>query len=376
MLNIPFVKNPGKQCGQTCMVMALKYYFPERDFTVGQMNELIRHKPGKWTFPMQNAVALDQLGLKAIAYSGKDIPVGHSQTVNFFKKIFGSDYKQLMAKIDLPVHEYFAKIAKDKQIFKVKKHSVKDIRNYVDRGYLVIPAVDANVLCGKTGPYAGHAVLITGMDEKYVWIHDPSGGPNVKYPLEIFEAAYNVPAIDDDILVVFGKKNRNEITIRRATIKDLENILRLTAGLYENEAQNFDTDWNIGWLYGAGKKIIKAGLSDKDCFCLIAEAGGRAVGFLRASLYWDEWMKWKNGKGAEIWDIFVEKRYRSRRIGRRFMEELLSWCEKRKVDYVLANATFANRQAKKFYRELGFFESQTIMEKRITPANGKNKDRV
>lgn len=206
MKNIPFVKNPGKQCGQCCALMALEYYSPGRGFTIDQINGLIKRKPGKWTFPMQNAVALDELGLKAVAYSSKDIPVGHAQTMEFFKEIFGDDYEELIPRIDFSVHEHFAKIAKEKGLFRVRKHSIKDIREYIMQGSLVIPAVDANVLYGKTGPYAGHAVLITEMDDSHVWIHDPDKGPDMEYPVTLFEAAYRVPAIDDDILVIYGKK--------------------------------------------------------------------------------------------------------------------------------------------------------------------------
>ncbi len=64
MLDIPFVKNPGGQCGQACMVMALKYYFSEKEFSIRQMSELMKRRDGKWTFPYQNAVVLDESGLK------------------------------------------------------------------------------------------------------------------------------------------------------------------------------------------------------------------------------------------------------------------------------------------------------------------------
>ena len=66
--------------------------------------------------------------------------------------------------------------------------------------------VDLNVLRAKKGVFTGHFVVVTGMDNENVWINEPNQGPNIRYSRELFDRAYNVSAIDDDILVVFGKK--------------------------------------------------------------------------------------------------------------------------------------------------------------------------
>jgi hypothetical protein len=86
MLNIPFVKNPGGQCGQTCMVMALKYYFPDKECSIEQMDLIMLWEAGKWTFPYQNAVVLDELGLKVKSFSSVDVPIDRKKMVESFKK--------------------------------------------------------------------------------------------------------------------------------------------------------------------------------------------------------------------------------------------------------------------------------------------------
>lgn len=157
----------------------------------------------------------------------------------------------------------------------------------------------------------------------------------------------------------------DKITIRRANSGDLENILNLTAKLCENEEKNFYKGWNTNWVYNQGREIVSAGLNADDNFILIAESNSCPVAFLRASLYWDDWMAWKKGRGAELWDIYVEDGFRNKSMGKRMMEMFLAWCKEKQVDYIQLNVTAANTEAAKFYESLGFDAHQIIMEKRF-----------
>ncbi len=188
------------------MVMALKYYFPDKEFTIEQMNSLIKRQEGKWTFPQQNAVALDELGLEVKAYSSIDIPDARGNIIKYFRNSFGKDYDKVIKNIDLETHEYFSKIAKGKKLFEIRRHSIEDIGEYVKQGCVVITCVNSQILYGRKGSFVGHSVIVVGMSRYGVWINDPDRGAEMKYPKGLFEKAYKVPEIDDDILVVFGKK--------------------------------------------------------------------------------------------------------------------------------------------------------------------------
>jgi uncharacterized protein YvpB len=88
----------------------------------------------------------------------------------------------------------------------VRHRSLDDIEKYADAGYLAMVCVDLNILNGKEGVFLGHFVIITGIDKENVWINEPNRGSNIRFPGKLFEDAYTAPEIDDDILVVFGKK--------------------------------------------------------------------------------------------------------------------------------------------------------------------------
>ena len=81
----------------------------------------------------------------------------------------------------------------------------KDLERYFKKGYFVIPCVDWNALHRKKRPFLGHFVTIINIDKDNIWIHDPNEGPNIKYPKKLFNKAYTVPAINDDILIIYGR---------------------------------------------------------------------------------------------------------------------------------------------------------------------------
>lgn len=208
MLKIPFIENPGNQCIQTNMMMALQHFFPDKEFTFDEVNEKMHWKKGKWTFPAQAAVALKDFGLAAKAFSSQDVYASdRADAEEFFKKIFGSDYETLIDNIDFDVFVDFHKRAKEENVFEIRRNSLDDFEKYVEKGYIVIPSIDWNVLHHIKGPFQGHAVTIIKISKDHVWINDPDEGPNIEYPRKLFKEAYTVPAIDDDVLVIFGKSS-------------------------------------------------------------------------------------------------------------------------------------------------------------------------
>jgi len=205
MLKIPFIRNLDNQCMQANMLTTLRYFFPDKKFTFAQINKKMRRKRQKWTFPIQAALVLKDFGLKVKAYSSKDIATERKEIINFFRKAFGEDFDTVIKNIDIETIKYFRKRAKRERVFEVRKNSIKNLERYFKKGYIVIPCIDWNVLHSKKGPFEGHFVTIVNMDKNNVWIHDPNQGPNIKYSRELFNKAYTVQAIDDDVLVIFGK---------------------------------------------------------------------------------------------------------------------------------------------------------------------------
>jgi GNAT superfamily N-acetyltransferase len=157
----------------------------------------------------------------------------------------------------------------------------------------------------------------------------------------------------------------DQITIRRAEARDLDDILRLTVQLYREEREQYGNDWNLEWVYAKGKEIIGNAMFAVDDFVAVAELDGNVFAFLRGSLYEDDRMLWKTGKGAELWDIFIEEGLRNRGTGQNLMKMFLEWCRQKETNYVLVNVAAKNSQGIKFYEKSDFENSQIIMEKKM-----------
>lgn len=206
ILDIPFVKNPGNQCGQACVLMILKYFYPEKKINFDNINKVIKFKPNKFTFPHQLAIALNHFGVKAKAFSKEDCHTGKRGIENF-KKWFGKDFDEVFNQwVDYPVYEWTVRKAKKNGWFKIKSTPFTEIEKLFRKGYLVIGVADWNYLHGvKNKPYHGLSFVATGFDKKYAYINNPDEGKNLKYLKKLLKEAYNHPAISDDICVVYGK---------------------------------------------------------------------------------------------------------------------------------------------------------------------------
>jgi ribosomal protein S18 acetylase RimI-like enzyme len=156
----------------------------------------------------------------------------------------------------------------------------------------------------------------------------------------------------------------NKITIRVAEERDLEGILLLMKKLHRNETEKYGNILSLDWVNIHGKQIVGDSIRDDNNFVSVAESEGKIIAFLRGSLYRNE-ILWKIGKRAEIYEIFIESKFRNQRIGALLMEVFLDWCKTNKVDYISINVAARNSEAIKFYENFGFESNQIIMEKKI-----------
>lgn len=370
MLKLPFVKNQGNQCMQSNMAMVLDYFFSERKFTLEQINRKMKRRRGKWTFPSQASVVLKDFGLSVKSYANYDVPAGQNKSterkrlIEGFEKAFGKDYKSLMKNIDINVVEHFRKRAKEEKLFEIRKHSLKDFEEYLNKGYIVIPCVDANILWKRKRPFAGHFVTIVKMDKNNVWIHDPTKGPNIKYPKKVFNKAFKVKAIDDDVLVVFGRA-KDDFTIRKATIIDLKDIQRLNFELFKKEYKQYDKSLNMKWTYGkVGEKYFRKKITRKDSFAEVAEKEGRVIGYMCGGIQ-ERMFYRKKAKYAEAENMFIEKKFRRKGLGAILVKDFMKWCKKNKVDYVSTSASAQNKLGLKFYRRYGFKDYSLTLETKL-----------
>ena len=157
-----------------------------------------------------------------------------------------------------------------------------------------------------------------------------------------------------------------DFKIRKATIRDLEDILNLRFAIFKREHKEYDKSLNTKWAYDPrGKKQFRKEIIRKDGFIKVIEVNNKLVGY-----FWGDIRKRmfyrKKAKYAAVETMFIEKKYRRKGLGNILLKDFLNWCKKNKVDYISASAYSKNKLALKFYKRAGFKDYTVTLEKKLS----------
>lgn len=157
---------------------------------------------------------------------------------------------------------------------------------------------------------------------------------------------------------------QNDITIRKANLKDLNEIVRLNFDLFKKEYKDFDKSLNLEWSNREGKEYFKDRVCQKNGFAWVAEDGKKIVGYLCGGIC-DRKDYRKKAKYAELENMFISNQYRNQGLGGKLARFFIKWCKENKVNYISVTASAQNKQAIEFYRKLGFEDYDLTLEMKI-----------
>jgi ribosomal protein S18 acetylase RimI-like enzyme len=144
-----------------------------------------------------------------------------------------------------------------------------------------------------------------------------------------------------------GKRKRRtvEVSIRQMEIDDIASVYHLGEKLFtSDESPILYRTWDpyeVTDYFG----------SDPD-YCLVAEAGGKIVGFVLATTIEKEGTAWKR-YGYLSW-IGVDESFRGTRLGRRLCRMLEERLQEEGVRMVMADTEGNNKAAIAFFEAMGF----------------------
>jgi len=149
--------------------------------------------------------------------------------------------------------------------------------------------------------------------------------------------------------------------VRKATSKDIEEILSLNDKLFKYESQ-FGNMYNLDWTYSdRGKEYFQKRLTEKSGLVFIAEEKDNIVGYLCG--YIDTYSYRSVNPIAEIENMFVLEDFRGRGIGSNLIRSFEVECRKREVTRFRVGFIFQNKKAERFYTKFGFDEFEKYLEK-------------
>jgi len=195
--DVPFFANTpdDTHCFQASLKMVLKYFWPEKDFSWKKLDKLTDKKKGKWTWAMRGLINLRKMGFEVINSEKFDYKALSSHPQKYLESIYGKEATAIsmrnsdMEQVKAQALEFANEFGEMNRI-----PEMKEIKDYLDRGYLVGCNVNANPLLREKG-YMGHFVVMTGYDNKHFYINDPGAPPkkDLKVTFGRFKKAWAYP---------------------------------------------------------------------------------------------------------------------------------------------------------------------------------------
>ena len=154
----------------------------------------------------------------------------------------------------------------------------------------------------------------------------------------------------------------SEITIRRATKRDIDTILLLAKALQDFHT-NLDSYYGIYDEFEDHRIFYEEELENDERLYLIASVDEKDVAFASASvIHIDDENAPKIGY---LIAVYMREAFRERGIGTLLYEERVEWLKEQGVFYIEMSVDVRNKNVLKRYKERGFREYKVSLVKKI-----------
>lgn len=195
-------------CFQATLKMVLKYFYPEEDYSWEELDRKTAKLEGLWTWPMAGVLWLKEKRLEIKIVEPFDYKkfaeIGGQYLMDEYGEEVGNEqikHSDIAQERNL-AKQYIEKIGIERKI-----PNLKEIKDYLEAGYLVGCNVNSKKLNGKEG-YVGHFIIVKGFDDDNLIIHDP-GLPALegrKVDFETFEKAWSYPNDKSKNIMAFKRR--------------------------------------------------------------------------------------------------------------------------------------------------------------------------
>jgi hypothetical protein len=194
---VPFVANTpdDSHCLQAAYLMILKYFKPEMEIPWPTWSRLTGYEEDKGSWASAGLIWFKAHGFRVIHITSFNYELFSSAGGQYLLTAFGQEVGEWqIANTNMPRERARANVLIRANIYKKREPTIKNMKEYLDAGYLLRCMVNARALNGMSG-YVGHAVVVKGYDSEGFIIHDPGlpPKPNRKVTYETFEQAWAYP---------------------------------------------------------------------------------------------------------------------------------------------------------------------------------------
>lgn len=178
---IPFFGNHNNaSCGQCVYRMMLSYFYPDKNWSIHEMDALCGAVDGKYTWPYLPLTKLSEMGLSIKVFSKFDTKKFLDDPETYLIEQYGEDgaknsiqnsdmdavIQQAQAYLNMPKNDKFSRLN--------QSHTTAIIRELLDNDYLINMWVNSKKLNNEDGT-TGHFILVHGYEGSNFIAHDPGG---------------------------------------------------------------------------------------------------------------------------------------------------------------------------------------------------------
>ncbi len=193
---VPFYANTPDdgRCFQAALRMVLGYYLPTRRYTWAELDAVTAHKD-KSTWPMTGVLHCLSLGFQVTWIDPFDLKRFSREGYAYMLEVYGREVtdNQMIQSNVVQEMRYAGQLAA-KITAETRVPTRRDLESCLARGRVVICNVNARTMNGQLG-YMGHFVVVIGIDEAGVRLHDPGLPPseNRFVDWQTFDRAWSHP---------------------------------------------------------------------------------------------------------------------------------------------------------------------------------------
>jgi GNAT superfamily N-acetyltransferase len=155
----------------------------------------------------------------------------------------------------------------------------------------------------------------------------------------------------------------NNILIREANKKDLDEILSLNLDLFKKEFKEFDKSLNVKWPKSKeGKNYFAKRIASKDSFVAVATYDEEVIGYICCSFNRSPIQFIRK---AELENMMISEEFRGKKIGSKLAKEFFNWCKTNNIKNIIVTASAKNLSGIRFYKKLGFNDYDLTLEKKL-----------
>lgn len=201
---LPFYQHPGEgRCFQACLKSVLKVLQPGNDYDYETLDRISGRPRGDFgTWPVKPAIELSKAGFYVKYYSGIDANRFIKDGMGYLKEILPADIISRMDLGSFNEAKMLAPVMLKMNLFECGKVDFNFLQEELNKDRYPILMITTTPYTGQKDNFGEHYVVMLGIEDQYIYIHDSANFCHGKQVKEVFNHAFNpLPVLNEAFII-------------------------------------------------------------------------------------------------------------------------------------------------------------------------------